>query len=73
MVSILDSGVVAHEFIGGVMVSMLFPGVVAREFIGGVMVSMLDSGAVAREIEPRSGQTKTIKLVFVASTLSTQI
>ena len=40
--------------------------------IGGVMVSMLASGAVDCGCEPWSGQTKTIKLVFVASPLSTQ-
>jgi len=33
---------------------------------------VLASRAVHREFEPRSGQTKTIKLVFVASPLSTQ-
>ena len=36
------------------------------------MVSVLVSSAVDREFEPRSGQTKTIKLVSVASPLSTQ-
>jgi len=37
-----------------------------------VMVSVLTSSAVDRGLEPRSGQTKTIKLVFVSSPLSTQ-
>ena len=40
--------------------------------IGGVMVSVLASSAVDRGFEPRSGQTKDYKLVFVASPLSTQ-
>jgi hypothetical protein len=40
--------------------------------IGGVMVSVLASGAVDHGFEPRWGKPKTIKLVFVASTLSTQ-
>ena len=40
--------------------------------IGGVIVSVLASSAVDRGFEPRSGQTKTIQLVFVASPLSTQ-
>jgi len=40
--------------------------------IGGVMVSVLASSAVDRVLEPRSYQSKTIKLVFVASPLSTQ-
>jgi hypothetical protein len=38
--------------------------------VGGVMVSM--QSVVDREFEPRSGQPKTIKLVFVASPLSMQ-
>jgi hypothetical protein len=37
---------------------------------GGAVVSGLTSSAVDRGFEPRSGQTKTIKLVFVASPLS---
>ena len=40
--------------------------------IGGVMVSVLVSSAIDRGFEPRSGQTKDYKLVFVASPLSTQ-
>ena len=40
--------------------------------IGGVMVSVLASSAVIRGFEPRSGQTKAIELIFVASSLSTQ-
>ena len=45
--------------------------------IGGVMVRVFASSAVDRGFEPRLGQThvvkpKTIKLVFVASPLSTQ-
>jgi hypothetical protein len=40
--------------------------------IGGVMVSVIASSAVDRGLESRSGQTKTIKVVFVASLLSTQ-
>ena len=39
---------------------------------GGVMVSVLASSAVDRRFEPRSGKPKTMKLVFVASPLSTQ-
>jgi len=39
--------------------------------IGGVMDSVLASNAVDHGLEPRSGQ-KTVKLVFVASLLSTQ-
>jgi hypothetical protein len=39
-------------------------------YIGGVMVSML--ALSDRGFKPRSGQTKTIQLVFVASLLSTQ-
>ncbi len=35
------------------------------------MVNVLASSAVDSGFEPRSGQTKTIKLVFVASPLST--
>ena len=48
------------------------PVFIVHNRIGGVMVSVLNSSAVAREFEPRSGQIKTIKLVSVASTLSTQ-
>ena len=40
--------------------------------IGGVMVSVLASSAVDRGFGPRSGQTKTMKFVFVASALSAQ-
>ena len=40
--------------------------------IDGVMVSVLASSAVDRGFEPRLAQTKTKKLVFVASPLSTQ-
>ena len=36
------------------------------------MVNVLASSAVDPGLEPRSGQTKTIKLVFVASPLSRQ-
>ena len=38
--------------------------------IRGVMVSVLASSAVDRGFESRSGQTKTIQLVFVGSPLS---
>jgi len=37
-----------------------------------VIVSVLASSPVDRGREPRSGQTKTVELVFVASPLSTQ-
>ena len=40
--------------------------------IGGVMVSVLVPCAVDRGFESRSGQPETIKLVVVASPLSTQ-
>ena len=40
--------------------------------IGGVVVSVVVSSAIDRGFEPRSGQNKTIKLVFVASLLSAQ-
>ena len=40
--------------------------------IGGVMVSVLASSAVDRGFEPDRVKPKTIKLVFVASPLSTQ-
>jgi hypothetical protein len=40
--------------------------------IGGVMVSVLASSAVDRGFEPRSVKSKTIILVFIASSLSTQ-
>ena len=40
--------------------------------IGGVMVSVLASSAVDRGLEPQPGRTKTIKLVFIASPISTQ-
>jgi hypothetical protein len=36
------------------------------------MISVLASSAVDRRFDPRSGQTKTVKLVFVASQLSMQ-
>jgi hypothetical protein len=36
------------------------------------MVSVLASTVVDSGFDPRSGQTKTMKLVFVASPLSTQ-
>jgi hypothetical protein len=36
------------------------------------MVNVLASSVVDRGFEPQSGQTKTIKLVFFASPLSTQ-
>jgi len=39
---------------------------------GGVIVSMLNSIVVDHGLEIWSGQPKTIKLVFVASPLSTQ-
>ena len=41
-------------------------------YIGGVMVGVLASSAVDHGFEPRSCKPKTIELVFVASTLSTQ-
>jgi hypothetical protein len=40
--------------------------------IGGVMVRVHASSAADRGFETRSGQTKDIKLVFVASPPSTQ-
>jgi hypothetical protein len=40
--------------------------------IGGVIVTVLASSAVDREFDPRSGQAKDYKLVFVVSALSTQ-
>ena len=40
--------------------------------IGSVMVSMLTSSVVDRGFEPRSVKPKTIKLVCIASPLSTQ-
>ena len=58
--------------IGGIMVSMLASSVAARRFIGGVMVSMLASSVAARRFNPQSIKPKTIKLVFVASSLSTK-
>jgi hypothetical protein len=66
MVSVLTSSAVD---IGGVMVSVLASSVVD---IGGGMVSVLASSAVDLGFEPRSDPTKTTKLVFVASPLSTQ-
>jgi hypothetical protein len=56
------------------MVSVLASSEVDRGFIGGVMVSMLASSdyKVDRGFKPRLGQINTIKLVFVASPLSTQ-
>ena len=41
--------------------------------LGGVMVRRLASSVVDRGFEPRSGQTKDYKMVFVASPLSTQL
>ena len=38
--------------------------------IGGVMVSVLALSAVDQGFEPQLGQTKTINLVFVVSSLS---
>ena len=61
----------AENRIDGVMVSMLASSVVDRGFICGVTVSVLVPSAVDRGFEAQSGQTKTIKLVFVASPLST--
>ena len=40
--------------------------------IDGVMVSVLPLSAVDRRFEPGRVKPKTLKLVFVASTLSTQ-
>ena len=40
--------------------------------ISGVMVSVLTLSVVDGGFEPRLGQTKVIKLAFVASPLSTQ-
>jgi hypothetical protein len=40
--------------------------------IGCVMVGVLSSNVVSCRFDPRSGQTKTIKLVFAASPLCTQ-
>jgi len=40
--------------------------------IGGEMVSMLTLTTVYHGFKPRSGQTKTIKLVFAASPLIMQ-
>ena len=46
---------------------------IKKTHIGGVMVNVLASSAVDRGFKPWSGQTKDyIKLVCVASTLSTQ-
>ena len=50
------------------LVSLLF----LLNRIGDVMVIMLASSAVDCGFEPRSGQTKDYKLVFVASPLSKQ-
>ena len=56
------------------MVSVLASSEVDRGFIGGVMVSVLASSdcKVDHGFKPRLGQINTIKLVFVASLLSTQ-
>ena len=43
-----------------------------KHHILGVMVSVLASSAIYRGFKPRSGQTKTTQLVFVASLLSMQ-
>ena len=40
--------------------------------VGGVMVSVIASSTVDRGFEPTRVRPKTIKLVFVASPLSTQ-
>ena len=54
------------------MSSVLASSEVDGGFIGGIMSSVLASSEVDRGFAPRSGQTKDIKLVFVASPLSTQ-
>jgi hypothetical protein len=72
MSSVLASSEVDGGFIGGVMSSVLASSEVDGGFIGGVMSSVLASSEVDRGFAPRSGQTKDIKLVFVASPLSTQ-
>ena len=54
---------------------MLSPGVITYHCvirIGGIMVRMLSSTAVDRWFEPRLGQPKTFKLVFIASPLRMQ-
>ena len=50
------------------LVSLLF----LLNRIGDIMISVLASSAVDCGFEPRSGQTKDYKLVFVASPLSKQ-
>lgn len=40
--------------------------------IGGIMVSVLASSVVDRRVNSRTGQAKTIKVVFAASPLSIQ-
>ena len=62
MVSMLDSSVVDHVFIGGVMVSVLDLSVVDHVFIGGVIVSVLTSIEVDDMLEPWSIQTKDYKI-----------
>ena len=44
----------------------------AKDHIGGVMVSLIASSVVDRGLSPDRIKTKTMKLVFVASSLSTQ-
>jgi hypothetical protein len=50
--------------------SLFFPNI--TNHIGGIMVSLLASSVVEHGFEPPSGQTRTMKLIFVASPLSTQ-
>ena len=71
MVSVLTFSAVDHGFIGGIMVRVLTFSVVDRGFIGGVMVSVLTFSLVDHGFEPDRVKPKTIKLVFVASFLST--
>jgi hypothetical protein len=54
------------------MVSVLTSSAVDRGFIGGVMVSVLTSSAVDRGLELYRVKPKTMKLVCVASSLSTR-
>ena len=68
----LVSCAVDHGFIGGVLVNMLVSCAVDHGFIGGVLVNVLASCAVDHGFEPDRVKTKTIKLVFVASPLSTE-
>ena len=72
MVSVLASSEVDRGFIGAVMVSVFASSEVDRGFIGAVMVSMLASSVVDRGFNPCRVKPKTIKLVVVASLLSTQ-